>query len=71
MYRKRIQEKVASIAWKIGTVLNLKFLKLLPGPTLRDCESDSGFVCWLSIIVEMEMELLPVELCFAFHTETP
>lgn len=61
------QEKEASIACKIGAMLNLKFLKLRPGPTSIGWESGSDFVGWLSIIVE----LLPVELCFAFHTQIP
>lgn len=61
------EEKEASIACKIEAVSNLKFLKLLPGPTSWVWESDSGFVGWLSTTVE----LLPIELCFAFHTQIP
>ena len=61
------EEKEASIACKIEAVSNLKFLKLLPGPTSGAWESDSGFDDWLSITVE----LLPIEPCFAFHTQIP
>lgn len=59
------EEKEAPIACKIEAVSNLKFLKLLPGPSATG--SGSCLAGWMSIT----MQLLPVELCFAFHTQIP
>lgn len=60
-------QKPASIACKIAAVSNLKFLKLLPGPVSGGWESDATLVNWLSRAIV----LLPIELFFAFHTQTP
>lgn len=60
-------QKPASIACKIAAVSNLKFLKLLPGPVSGGWESDETLVNWLSRAIV----LLPIELFFAFHTQTP
>ena len=60
-------EKPASNALNIATVLNLKFLKLFPGPVSGGLASNASLVDWLSTIIE----LLPIELFFAFHIQIP